>query len=145
VAVTYSKAIELVATREGLDWDLGHSYLQIFPDSLRVEIEPVRRLAIWHNKWIREMCRVTMLQTHVYRILSESLQKRTVVFSLEQNLASRTLLWARHVARMHKSRLPKRLVLSWIPEPRVGGQEMTYGLPVASTPPGPLQPKAFTD
>ena len=29
---------------------------------------------------------------------------------------------------MHKSRLPKRLMLSWIPEPRVaGGQEMTYG------------------
>ena len=29
---------------------------------------------------------------------------------------------------MHKNRLPKRLMLSWIPEPRVaGGQEMTYG------------------
>ncbi len=41
---------------------------------------------------------------------------------------SSTLLWAGHVARMHKGRLPKRLMLSWIPEPRVaGGQEMTYG------------------
>ncbi len=41
---------------------------------------------------------------------------------------SRTLLWAGHVARMHKNRLLKRLMLSWIPEPRVaGGQEMTYG------------------
>jgi len=29
---------------------------------------------------------------------------------------------------MSKKRLPKRLVLSWIREPRVaGGQEMTYG------------------
>ena len=29
---------------------------------------------------------------------------------------------------MHKNRLPKLLMLSWIPEPRVaGGQEMTYG------------------
>jgi len=29
---------------------------------------------------------------------------------------------------MHKNRLPKRLVLSWIPGPHVaGGQEMTYG------------------
>ena len=90
--------------------------------------ESVRRLANWHNKRIREMCRVTMLQTHVYRITSESLQKRTGVFSLEHYLASRTLLWAGHVARMHKNRLPKRLMLSWIPEPRVaGGQEMTYG------------------
>ena len=90
--------------------------------------ESVRRLANWHNKRIREMCRVTMLQTYVYRITSESLQKRTGVFSLEHYLASRTLLWAGHVARMHKNRLPKRLMLSWIPEPRVaGGQEMTYG------------------
>ena len=54
---------------------------------------------------------------------------RTGVFSLEHYLASRTLLWAGHVAaRIHKNRLPKRLVLSWIPEPRVAGvQEMTYG------------------
>ena len=90
--------------------------------------ESVRRLANWHNKRIREMCRVTMLQTHVYSITSDSLQKRTGVFSLEHYLASRTLLWAGHVARMHKNRLPKRLMLSWIPEPRVaGGQEMTYG------------------
>ena len=51
-----------------------------------------------------------------------------MAFSLEHYLASRTLLWAGHVARMHKSRLPKRLMLSWIPEPRVaGGQEMAYG------------------
>ena len=29
---------------------------------------------------------------------------------------------------MHKNRPPKRLMLSWLPEPRVaGGQEMTYG------------------
>jgi hypothetical protein len=90
--------------------------------------ESVRRLANWHNKRVREMCRVTMLQTYVYRITSESLQQRTGVFSLEHYLASRTLLWAGHVARMHKNRLPKRLMLSWIPEPRVaGGQEMTYG------------------
>ena len=74
--------------------------------------ESVRRLANWHNKQIREMCRVTMLQTHVYRITSESLQKRTGIFSLEHYLASRTLLWAGHVARMHKNRLPKRLMLS---------------------------------
>ncbi len=53
--------------------------------------ELVRRLANWHTKRIREMCRVTVLQKHVYCITSESLQKRTGVFSLHC-LASRTLL-----------------------------------------------------
>ena len=86
----------------------------------------MRRLSSWLNKRVREMCRVTMCQTFVHRITSESLQKRTGVFSLEHYLASRMLLWAGHVARMPKNRLPKRLVLSWIREPRVaGGQEMT--------------------
>ena len=54
--------------------------------------------------------------------------KRTCVFSIEYYLASRTSLWAGNVARMSKSRLPKRLMLSWVHEPRVeGGQEMAFG------------------
>jgi hypothetical protein len=52
-----------------------------------------------------------MYQTPVHRITSVSLQKRTGVFSLEHYLASRTILWAGHVARMPKSRSPKRLIL----------------------------------
>ena len=51
-----------------------------------------------------------------------------MVFSLGHYFASRTLLWAGHVARMHKNRLPKRPVFSWVQAPRVsGGQEMTCG------------------
>ena len=49
------------------------------------------------------MCRVTMLQTHVYRITSESLQKRTGVFSLEHYLASRTLLQNASCSRVFRS------------------------------------------
>jgi len=90
--------------------------------------ESIDRLRNWHNKRIREMCRVTMCQSFVHQISSLSLQKRTGVFPIEYYLASRTLLWAGHVARMPKSRLPKRLMLSWVREPRIaGGQEMTYG------------------
>jgi len=74
------------------------------------------------------MCRVTMCQSFIHQISSASLQKRTGVFSIEYHLANRTLLWAGHVARMPKSRLPKRPMLSWVYEPRIaGGQEMTYG------------------
>ena len=83
-----------------------------------LKAQSVRRLADWHNKSARKMCRIT----------SVGLQKRTGVFSLEHYLVSRPLLWAGHVAPTNKNRLPKRLVLSWIPGPRVaGGQEMTYG------------------
>jgi hypothetical protein len=53
-----------------------------------------------------------VLQTHVYRITSESPQKSTGVFSFENYPASRKLPWAGHAARMHKNRLPKRLMLS---------------------------------
>ena len=88
----------------------------------------VRLLSNWHNKQIREMCRVAMCQTLVHRITSECLQKRTGFFSLEHYLASRTLLWAGDVARMPKNRLPKRLVFSCIRERNVSGsQEITYG------------------
>jgi len=74
--------------------------------------ESIFRLRNWHNKRIHEMCRVTMCQSFVHQMSSVSLQKRTGVFSIEYYLASRTLLWAGHVARMPKSRLPKRLILS---------------------------------
>ena len=88
----------------------------------------LNKLCLWHNKRIREMCRVTMCQTMVHRITSKSLQQRTGVFDLQHYVASRTLLWAGHVARMPKSRLPKRLMLSWVQEPRLsGGQEMNFG------------------
>ena len=50
------------------------------------------------------------------------------LFSLEHYLASRTLLWAGHVARMTKNPASKRLMLPWVGKPRIaGGQEMTYG------------------
>ena len=86
----------------------------------------MRRLRFLHNKGIREMFRVTIFQAYVHRISSKSLQQRTGVFEPEHHLASTTLRWAGHVARMSKSRLPKRLMLPWAQEPRVtGGQEMT--------------------
>ena len=77
---------------------------------------------------IHEICRITMCQTFVHRITTGSPQKRTGVFLLGHYLTSRTLLWAGHVTRMSKNRLPKRIMLSWNREPRVAsGQEMTYG------------------
>ena len=92
------------------------------------------------------MYRVAMCQAMVHRITSGGLQQRIGVFNLQHYVASRTLLWAGHVARMPKSRLPKRPMLSWVQEPRLsGGQEMNFGRSLS----GHLQhfvlPLAFTD
>jgi len=40
----------------------------------------ISRLRNWHNKRIREMCRVTMCQSFVHQVSSTSSQKRTGVF-----------------------------------------------------------------
>ena len=40
----------------------------------------------------------------------------------------RTLCWVGHVARMDKTRLPRRLLTAWVANSRpIGGIEMTYG------------------
>ena len=72
----------------------------------------------------------------------KGLQKRAGVFSLEHELGSRTLLLADHVARMPKSRLPRRLMLPWVHKARPAiGKEMKYGrsldaISASSTSPG---------
>jgi hypothetical protein len=82
----------------------------------------------WHNKRIREMCRVTMHQVELYGITSVELQKRIGIWDLDYYVGRRTLQWVGHVVRMDKSRLPRRLLTAWVREPRPEfGQEMSYG------------------
>jgi hypothetical protein len=104
------------------------------------------KLCHWHSKRIRETCRVTMRQATLYRITSRSLQQRTGVFDLQHYLASRTLLWVGHVARMPKSRLRKRPMLLWVQEPRLsGGQEMNFGRSLSPHLQDCCLPLAFTE
>jgi len=118
----FCKSNTIVRMSLGVAFSNGHS------SKLSMTHEAITRLRNWHNKLLREVGRATMCQTCVHRITSVSLQKRTGVFSLEHYPASQTLLWAGHVARMPKSRSPKRLMLSWVMGPRIaGGLEMTYG------------------
>jgi len=82
----------------------------------------------WHNARIREMCRVTMQQVELHHITSVELQERIGIWDMDFYIARRTLLWVGHIARMPKSRLPRRLLTSWVNAPRPEfGQEMTYG------------------
>jgi hypothetical protein len=89
--------------------------------------EAVMRLRKWRNECHREMHRIAKSQALVHQITSMGLQKRTGVFSLENCLASRAILWAGRAARMHKGRLHKNRMLPRKPEPLVaGGKEMAY-------------------
>ena len=59
---------------------------------------------------------------------AEELYERIGVQSIEYYIRVRTLRWVGRVARMDKSRLPRRLFLAWVANSRpIGGTEMTYG------------------
>ncbi len=63
--------------------------------------------------------------------LRESPRKRIGVFSLEHHLASRRV---EHVARVHKSRYPKRLMLPWMPSALSYGRSLQLHLPYFNFP-----------
>ena len=74
------------------------------------------------------MCRVTMHQVELCSITSVELQKRIGIWDLDYYVGPRTLQWVSHVARMDKSRLPRRLLTARLREPRPEfGQKMSYG------------------
>ena len=64
------------------------------------------------------MYRVTMHQVQLYGIISAELQKRIGIWDLDYYAGRRTLQWAGHVARIDKSRLPRRLLAAWDRETR---------------------------
>ena len=67
---------------------------------------------------IREIYRMAMHQVELYSITSVELQKRIGIWDLENYVGRRTLQWVGHVARIDKSRLPRRLLTAWVREPR---------------------------
>ena len=69
-----------------------------------------------------------MQQVEQHRISSAELQRRLGIWDIDYYIVHRTLLWAGHVSRMRKSRLPRRLLTAWVNAPRLAyGQEMTDG------------------
>ena len=86
------------------------------------------RLRYFHHRCLRNMCRVTRLHTRKHSISNADLMERTGLSSIDSYISLRQLRWAGHVARMDFSRLPRKLLSSWVNSKRPrGAPSMTYG------------------
>ena len=85
------------------------------------------RLRQFHATCVRRMCRVTRKHMWKHRISDISLQKRLEVKSIDEYIGRRQLSWAGAVSRMPFSRLPRRMLSSWVCAPRpLGAPQFTY-------------------
>ena len=74
------------------------------------------------------MCRITIAHTIRNRITTKSLFAKLVIDPLDTYYNRRLLRWAGHVSRMPISRVPRKLLASWVAKPRpVGSPQMTWG------------------
>ena len=90
--------------------------------------ELYRWLRNFHNRCVRAMCDVNMIDVFEKRITTESLLIRLGISCIDVYVVRRQLRWAGHVARMEMDRLPRKMLSSWVNEKRPrGSPEMTYG------------------
>ena len=80
-----------------------------------------RRLRVFFNRCVRQMCRITMRQVIKHRINDASLRKRLGIESFDTYYNSRLLRWVGHVARMKMDRTPRRLLTGWVDNARPVG------------------------
>lgn len=86
------------------------------------------QLRTFHHRCIRAMCRVTRKHTRNHRISTLELLRRTGLSSIDVYVTRRQLRWAGHVARMDFSRLPRKMLSSWVRSKRPrGAPQYTYG------------------
>jgi hypothetical protein len=85
--------------------------------------ETRRRLNSFHNRCIRQMCRLTTWHQWKLHIHQHTMESRLDVKCLDFYLAKRRLSWAGHLARMDfDERLPRKLLSGWIDSKRPRGR-----------------------
>lgn len=99
-----------------------------------------RRLKAFHHRCIRSMTGYTL---RMGRVVHSITGRRTRHFTLLSRLRlapmdvllhRRRLQWLGHVYRMPTTRLPRRLLSSWLPHPRpVGRPRLTFGHSIIKT------------
>ena len=86
------------------------------------------KLVRFQRRCIRAMCGVSLRQTRHRRITTKSLAQIVGVPSVLTLYARKALAWLGHLARMHNSRLCKRMAFAWMERPRKqGGQLLNWG------------------
>jgi hypothetical protein len=74
------------------------------------------------------MCRITIAHTIRHRLSSASLFKRLSIKPFDKYYNRRILRWAGHVARMPFTRAPRKVLTSWVDNPRpLGCPQMNWG------------------
>ena len=88
----------------------------------------LRKLRNFHHRCLRAMCRINRLHTRVHKITNVELLKRLSLLSIDTYFSKKQLRWAGHVVRMQWSRLPRKLLSSWVrsKRPKVAPR-YTYG------------------
>ena len=88
----------------------------------------LQRLRVFHAQCLRAMCRVTRKHTWDLHISTQELGQRLGLDSIDMYVSRRQLRWLGHVSRMDYSRLPRRMLSSWVAHARPrGAPHMTYG------------------
>ena len=71
-------------------------------------------LRIFHQRCVRSMCRVTLIQCYNFSINNEELLRRSNLRATDDYVTKRQLRWAGHVFRMDFDRLPRKMLPSWV-------------------------------
>jgi hypothetical protein len=85
------------------------------------------KIVKFHRRCLRFMCGITLDSMRSKNIHHSDLEKRLRTKNILSILESRRLQWLGHVYRMPEERLPRRLLSSWVMQPRPKGRPpLTY-------------------
>jgi hypothetical protein len=106
----------------------------------------MKELRTFHRSNVRSLCGVNMKLTQNYHISTSSLFKKLGLQDIDHYFHCRILRWAGHVSRMPLRRLPRKLITSWLTEPRLpGGQQMSWSKTLKSALAAKDIPEAYSE